>query len=150
MQLNIYVHERGTYRHTHIVLPNKFNLDVYKMKSFSVWTATKSRLEGVCKLVQSCHTDHSLASSQQTQATRLIKRMKLHGGHVIEGMVQFFTNGLVLQFLGIQLICGHAGGRTRERGEGGRTRERWGEDAKIKNKKPQREMVEKRQGKNKG
>lgn len=48
MQLNIYVHERGMYRHTHIVLPNKFNLDVYKMKSFSLCGQQQNQGLRVC------------------------------------------------------------------------------------------------------
>lgn len=29
----------------------------------------------------------------------------LHGGHVIEGVVKFLTDGLVLEFLCVKLIC---------------------------------------------
>lgn len=33
-----------------------------------------------------------------------VKRHKLHGSHVVEGMVQLLADGFVLQFLGVQLI----------------------------------------------
>lgn len=36
---------------------------------------------------------------------------ELHGGHVVEGVVQLLADGLVLQFLGIQLIYWWAGVR---------------------------------------
>lgn len=40
----------------------------------------------------------------------------LHRCHVIEGMVQFLTDGFVLQFLCIQLICTKEGQVQRKRG----------------------------------
>ena len=64
---------------------------------------------------------------------------ELHGGHVVEGVVQLLADGLVLQFLGVQLVywwaeVGRGWGRGEvegcRRGGGGRRRKEE-EDGKV-------------------
>ena len=42
---------------------------------------------------------------------------ELHGGHVVEGVVQLLADGLVLQFLGVQLIYDHVGSHDMSQGQ---------------------------------
>lgn len=50
-----------------------------------------------------CKADLTMQRVQKTRQ-RQKRGSHLHGGHVVEGVIQLLADGFVLEFLGIQLV----------------------------------------------